>query len=67
VKTEGKKAMPPEIAGSVLRLVMASGNEKTFETFLRLYGSLALNDDKKDVLCALGYAPTTALRVRALE
>jgi len=62
-----KAALPSEYMQAVFKLVMAAGGEAEFEQLLSLFEQLPLNDDKKQAICALGAAPTAALRTRALE
>ena len=60
--------LPAELRAPVFRLVLASGGEATFEVLLRLYSeTLELAVEKNRALAALGAAPTSALRRRALE
>ena len=66
-KAEGKKAVPPEIAGTIFKLIGTNGGAKEFDELLKLYETLELNDDKKAVFSGLGAAPTAELRTRALD
>uniref|UniRef100_A0A7S4F5X8 Aminopeptidase n=2 Tax=Chrysotila carterae TaxID=13221 RepID=A0A7S4F5X8_CHRCT len=59
--------LPSEYQQAVYKLVLAGGGEAEFETLLRLFDTLALNEEKKSTLMGLGAAPTPELRTRALE
>ena len=66
-KVEGKRDLPPEIALPVMKIVMLNGGEAEYAQLLSLFRTLALNDDKKQALMALGAQPTDELRRRALD
>ena len=51
----------------MLKIVQANGGAPEFDALQSLFLSLELNDDKKQALLALGYAPTDELRVKGLE
>ena len=66
-KAKSKADLPSEIAAPVLKIVQANGGATEFDALQSLFRSLELNDDKKQALLALGYAPTDELRVKGLE
>ena len=66
-KPKGKEVCPPEIAAPIFKICHAAGGEAEYETLLSLFKTLELNDDKKQALFGMGYAPTDALKQKALD